>query len=502
MRILSLLLLVVLSVAARAESPPEALQLYLDPQSGLVTSTASEGSIPLGTYVAGSRLVQQQANMQREMQNLRERLEALEAGKDSAAEKKVAISAASSDAAHAREPSSSSTLQEIALRADTDSEDGPRPLQATYYKRKLKLRSADGDYEVNLQNRMQMRFSTPFDSSPRRLGDLDADGNAYDLRRIRTALSGNIVDPRLKFHIEHDWNETVIRDFFFNIALNDYATLWLGRGKAHYNTEFWISSGRQQFVERSIAHSPFTLNRQQGAQLQGRLFRDTPLDLSYALGAFTGRGGAEGSNDDSHLMYTSRLQWNALGGDIDSAHADLALSPRPRLNLALAAMTNRSDCTRFGSGANGCRSLPGFAAGESGQFDIEQALAELRLHWRGLSLETELNRKEVTDRFADANSPLSVTTLEGGFIQLGLIPHALMPQLPQQLDMALRYARVDQGDFRGNDDLEEFTGVANWYFDGHHNKLSLEFARIDIEDPLLQQQGSENRLRLQWDVRF
>jgi hypothetical protein len=83
-----------------------------------------------------------------------------------------------------------------------------------------------------------------------------------------------------------------------------------------------------------------------------------------------------------------------------------------------------------------------------------------------------------------------------------MIPHAVLRQAPPQLDFAFRYAQVDQGDFRGNDDLEEFTGVANWYFDGHHNKVSLEFAHIDLEDPLLQQQGSENRVRLQWDVRF
>jgi hypothetical protein len=499
MRTLPFFLLLALAGTVNAEAGPETLQLYLDPDSGQVSSTPTEGSVALGTYVADDQLLEQQAAMQREMKSLHQRLQALEAKTETPSATQVA-QAETPPAADAGTAASSDGLQELTLAAQGGDE--PRSLRPTYYKRKLKWRSADGDYEVALQNRMQMRFASPFDSSPRRLGDLDTDTNSYDLRRIRTAFSGNIFDPRLKFHIEHDWNETVIRDFFFNIELNDYATLWLGRGKAHYNTEFWISSGRQQFIERSIAHGLFTLNRQQGAQLQGRLFRDTPLDLSYVLGAFTGRGGAEGSNDDSELMLTSRLQWNALGGDIGSAHADLALSAKPRLNLAVATMSNRSDCTRFGSGANGCRTLPGFQAGEAGQFDIEQAVAELRFHWQGFSLETELNRKEVTDRFAQPGDPMAQTTLEGGFIQLGMIPHAVLRQAPPQLDFAFRYAQVDQGDFRGNDDLEEFTGVANWYFDGHHNKVSLEFAHIDLEDPLLQQQGSENRVRLQWDVRF
>ncbi|MEQ8516200.1 MAG: porin, partial [Chromatocurvus sp.] len=285
---------------------------------------------------------------------------------------------------------------------------------------------------------------------------------------------------------------------------------WLGRGKALYNMEFWLSSGRQQFVERNISNALFTLNRQQGAQLYGRLFRDTPADLNYALGAFTGRGGAEGSNDDDHLMLTSRLQWNALGGDIEDAHGDLAFSPSPRLNLAVAGMRNRSDCTRFGSGAEGCRALPRFlspADAEDGQFEVEQAMAELRLRWNGFSMDGEVHRKEVTDRLRDNGDPQRRTTLEGGFIQAGLLPHGLFPALPPQLEFALRYASVryvsvDQDDFRGSDELEEVSGVANWYIDGHNNKLSVEFSRIDLENPLLQADGTENRLRLQWDVRF
>lgn len=378
-------------------------------------------------------------------------------------------------------------------------------LQATYDERKLSWQDNTGNYRISLQNRIQLRYSTPFDSSPRNLADLHADTSSLDLRRIRTSLSGSVLDPRLSFHIEHDWNETIVRDFFLEFEFNDQATLWLGRGKALYNMEFWVSSGRQQFIERSIADGLFTINRQQGAQLFGRLFEGTPADLNYALGVFTGRGGAVGGNDDDHLMYISRLQWNVLGGDIGAAHGDLAFSSSPRVNIAAAAMTNRSDCTRFAAGANSCRSLPQFIPSDEaqdGQFDVEQAVAELRVHWNGFSLEGELNRKKVIDHLHTPRDPRRRTVLEGGFIQAGLLPHGLFPTVPPQLEFGLRYASVDPDDGRGNDDVEEVTGVANWFFDGHENKLSLEFSHIDLEDPLLQAEGSENRLRLQWDMRF
>lgn len=312
------------------------------------------------------------------------------------------------------------------------------------------------------------------------------------------------MTPRLAFHIEHDWNESVIRDFFLTLELGDSTSLWVGRGKAFYNMEFWISSGRQQFVERTIAHDLFTANRQQGAQLFGRLFEGSPADLSYALGIFNGRGGTDNNNDDDFL-YTSRLQWNALGGPIARAHSDLAFNRTPQINIAIAALTNRSDCTRFASGTNSCRSLPGFIPSDQaqdGQFDVEQAMAELRIRWNGFSLEGELNRKQVIDRILDLEDARRRTTLEGGFLQAGLLLHGLFPAVPPQLEFGLRYASINRGDYRGSDDVQEISGVADWYIDGHENKLSLEFSRIDLEDPLLQREGSENRLRLQWDLRF
>lgn len=496
MRALLFGFLTVLWSVCAADTAPEDVQLYLDPDTGEVSSRQAPGHVPLGTYLSAEALAAQQAATARQLTRLQARLEA---GNEAARATMAVVSEPVQPTPDGAGQGDVETAQREKAVHSTIA------LSPSYEKRRLRWRSDDGRYSVGLQNRAQMRYSTPFDSSPRSLADLDKDAASYDLRRIRTSLSGTVIDPRLSFHIEHDWNETVIRDFFLEFELNDSATLWLGRGKALYNMEFWISSGRQQFVERTIAHSLFTLNRQQGAQLFGRLFRDTPADLSYALGVFTGRGGALGSNDDDHLMYTSRLQWNALGGDIGSAHGDLAFSPSPRINLAVAAMTNRSDCTRFGSGADSCRSLPRFIASDQaldGQFDVGQAMAEVRLHWNGFSLEGELNRKQVTDRLLDTDDQRRRTTLQGGFIQAGLLPHGLFPAVPPQLEFGLRYASVDQDDFRGNDDVEEIAGVANWFIDGHDNKLSLEFSRIDLEDPVLQMDGTENRLRLQWDVRF
>jgi hypothetical protein len=44
----------------------------------------------------------------------------------------------------------------------------------------------------------------------------------------------------------------------------------------------------------------------------------------------------------------------------------------------------------------------------------------------------------------------------------------------------------------------EWTLGANWYFNGHRNKLTLDYSWLDFEDP--DGQASEQRLRLQWEL--
>ena len=82
----------------------------------------------------------------------------------------------------------------------------------------------------------------------------------------------------------------------------DELALRVGQWKIDYNRERVDSSGRQQFVERSIVNRQFTIDRQVGVQLRGRLFKETPADLRYYVGAFTGEGRGV-RNDDEDLMW-------------------------------------------------------------------------------------------------------------------------------------------------------------------------------------------------------
>jgi len=72
--------------------------------------------------------------------------------------------------------------------------------------------------------------------------------------------------------------------------------------------------------------------------------------------------------------------------------------------------------------------------------------------------------------------------------------------VPEPLEFALRFALVDP-DGGDNDGKErESMMAANWFFNGHRNKLTADLSRVlrrDVAD-----NETETRIRLQWDVSF
>ena len=49
---------------------------------------------------------------------------------------------------------------------------------------------------------------------------------------------------------------------------------------------------------------------------------------------------------------------------------------------------------------------------------------------------------------------------------------------------------------------QEFTIGANWFFNGHNNKLTLDYSYLTIDDGALGLDDDGSRVRLQWDISF
>ncbi|MFT7288650.1 MAG: phosphate-selective porin OprO/OprP [Halieaceae bacterium] len=387
------------------------------------------------------------------------------------------------------------------------------PVVASHGSPGFSLATRDDNWQTNLQWRAQFRYSNPIGSDPRQLDDFaNEDSSSFEPRRLRMKIGGYGFQPWLKYYFEVDLQSARdvdadasssgarVIDWRIDVAKWDWGALRIGQWKVDLNRERVDSSGRQQFVERSIVNRVFTVDRQIGIQLRGHLFEGTPADMRYYAGVFNGEGRGVKNDDEGHL-YMARLQWNFLSRDLLWRQTDVEYTEQPTGSLAFAGFTNEGSCTRWSS--SGCGNLDGFlrpAFAAPGQYNIHQYVEEFAFKYRGLSLQQEYHQKRIKDNLSGGTSELT-----GLYAQAGYFFHKLIPAWPAPLELAARYAYVDEPnelDRLYSNTRKEYTLGANWFFAGHNNKLTLDYSHLTLDDGLLGLDDSENRLRLQWDISF
>ena len=377
----------------------------------------------------------------------------------------------------------------------------------------FRFATRDGNWRTDLQWRAQMRYTNPYRSDPRQLSAFNgADQSNFEARRLRMKIGGHGFKPWIKYYFEvdlmpsRDVDDSAaaasarVIDWRIDLAKWDWGGVRLGQWKVDLNRERVDSSGRQQFVERSIANRVFTIDRQLGVQLRGHLFQDTPADMRYYAGVFNGEGRGVNNTDDN-MMYMCRLQWNFLGRDLPWRQTDVEYTELPTGSLAIAGATHTGSCTRWSS--SGCGNLDGFespANAAADQYEINQVVQEFAFKYRGFSAQQEYHRKRIRDRVSGLRSELT-----GGYVQAGYFFHHLIPAVPAPLELAARYAYVDEPNGTNlilANERREFTLGANWFISGHNSKLTLDYSRLNLDDGLVGLDEEGDRVRFQWDVSF
>lgn len=367
-----------------------------------------------------------------------------------------------------------------------DEETTTEPGIFSYDPRKgMDIRSRDGNYTAHIDLRGQFRFTHSNDED----GDSE---DEFEVTRARFKMGGQIYRKWLTYYTEYDFPSTRLLDLRFTVSPDEALQLRIGQWKAPYNRERVDSSGNQQFVERSIVNEFFTLDRQQGVALFGRLWEGRAGDSWYNLGVFAGSGRGAEVHVGARPMVMGRWQWNFLKRDLGFSQSDIAYRDKPAASLSLAAANWRGAFTAFSSAGGG--ELPGFAPGDDDRYDVSQAMLEAAYQHRGVSFQAEIHWKQVRDTEANTR-----TQLIGGYAQAGIFPHTFWSSIPRPLELAARYAQVDPSRHQANDAQREVILAANWFFIGHRNKLTVDFSWVN-DDAAAPDGREKHRLRMQWDI--
>jgi len=337
--------------------------------------------------------------------------------------------------------------------------------------------------------RFQSRYST-LEDDPLISDDLRLKGHeGFSLNRARYKIGGGIGRKFTYYH-EYDLRNGNLLDLRATWKPASWLNLRVGQWKAEFNRERIDSSGKQQFVERSIVTYWFTVDRQNGVMASGRLAAGRPADASWWLGVLNGNG-LNSSGDGGKPMLLARYQWNFSGEVLPFSQSALKRYADARGSLAFAVVTNDSPYTRFSSAGGG--QLPGYEEGLENQYRNEQFLQEFSWQKGPWSIQQEFHYKKLSDRVNGGSNKL-----RGGYLNAGWFPSSHFEQWPEPLELAARVAIVKPYPNADSDESKEFTVAMNWFFKGHRNKLTTDVSRIKIDDPLGEEKGW--RFRIQWDV--
>lgn len=363
-----------------------------------------------------------------------------------------------------------------------------------YGNKGFEFRTRDNKFLLQIQSRVQFRFATPEDQDPVTFDDFDSEKNtAFTINRARLKVGGHAFKPWLKYYWEYELSQSNLLNYTITIDKWEWLKFQVGQWKVEYTRERRISSGEQQMVDRSVINRAFTVDRQQGAEIFGHIQGKGLVNFNYWVAVATGTGRGSRENDDNHLMYFGRIQWNFLGPYLDFEGSDLEIHPHPAAEIAISGVTNRSPYTRFSQAGGG--SLEGYEDGLPGQYSVNQANIETAFKYKGFSWQSEFHWKQIINR--DAND--KTDNLHGYYVQAGYFFHQLVNWWPEPLEIAARNAGYMPNREADQTKKRETSVATNWFFKGHKNKLTAEVSYFNY-DKTGDVPTDQWRFRLQWDI--
>ena len=335
------------------------------------------------------------------------------------------------------------------------------------------------DFELKISTRTQFRYTlTNFDET-----SAFEDRQDFTIPRARLRLDGFAFRPWIKYKVQYDFtgqvynsvtginipgnftcdpaatepceepDQTVslgvrtgpdLRDLYFDITRNPWASVRLGQFKAPFGVQELTSSGDQQFVDRSIASALFAPSRDQGVMLYGTSFGKA---FGYEAGLFNGNFRNRSANDNDKLLYAARVHWDP-NGEYKLSESAVDHPTTPNYTFSLGYLLNWPD-----------------SAGELKQ-DTREGMFGLKYLRFSVLVDAYLRTQESASGDVDS---------EGYNAQIGVF------LIPSKLEVAGRWSRTDPNtSLEDNEQTETRLGFG-YYFNKHDLKVQADYGRIRNE---------------------
>jgi len=364
------------------------------------------------------------------------------------------------------------------------------------------LQSGDGRFETQIGGRVQVRYTLvdvdgDFTNAP---GGIE-DSQSIDITRARLWLQGRLYFPGLTYMAQIDVagaGGDIIRDMYLDYLPNPWLGVRAGQFKVPYARQEMTSSGRQLFVDRSLATNAMRLERQLGAMLYGTQFEQK---LEYYAGAFNGNG-RNRTNTDVNFAYATRVAYNPFG-PMPYEESDVTFSDKPLAaigggyiynkvrgdEISTAATINPDDPTKIIAGGTVSQQAPILRTVQPffrnvqnlrrvgvnfNQFGVDGAF-----RWKGFSGAAEYFFAAIDSNRVETAAPFGADP--GSFNAKGWYAQAGYFILPKRFEAAFRWSELDPNDDVEHVDQREIRGGLNYYFWGHNLKLQGDVASLRTE---------------------
>jgi phosphate-selective porin OprO/OprP len=364
------------------------------------------------------------------------------------------------------------------------------------------FQTGDGRFETAIGGRVQVRYTLlDIDNGFSNPPGGSEDSQSIDIPRARLWAQGRIYYPGLTYMLQIDTvggGGDILRDGYVDYLPIPGIGIRGGQFKVPFARQEMTSSGKQQFVDRSIAANAMRQERQPGVMLYG-----TQLDqkIEYYLGAFNGTGRNKGSSDTSPLIAT-RFVVNPFG-PMPYEESDVTYSDSPLAaigatyvynkvrgdEITTAARLDPNDDTKIISGGTVSQQAPLLRTvqpfyrnlqniGRVG-VNFNEVGVDTAFRWRGFSAAAEYYYAGVDTNRVVSAAPFGADP--GSFNAKGWYAQGGYFLIPKKLEAAFRWSELDPNTDVDHNDQREIRGALGWYFSGHNLKLQGDVGEIRTE---------------------